>query len=88
MFIEIDNDKDDCIDGWMSMDIEVTIDGEDFDFNPSCNFSFSEKNQTQTGKSCKIEAGMCSGFSPEEEFQIECDDGRVAEIDILCPPEK
>jgi len=83
--IEIDNDKSDCLDGWISMDVTITVDGEDFDFEPSCNSSFDDDFETKSGKKCEVEAGMCSGFSPENKLEVECDDGSDEEIEIYCP---
>jgi len=85
VYIEIDNDEDDCIDGWISMDVTVRVDGEEFDFNPSCDFSFSDNFITNTGLNCEVDAGMCSGFSPDGRFEVECEDGSSEEIDIECP---
>lgn len=85
--IEIDNDSDDCVDGWISMDVDITVDDEDFDFNPSCDFSFSKSFETKSGIDCKVKAGMCSGFSPEKELHVDCSDGSHEEIEILCPAE-
>ena len=34
--IEIDADKDDCTAGWISMDVKVTVDGEEFKFEVTC----------------------------------------------------
>ena len=83
--IEIDHDEDDCVNGWISMDVTVTVDGEDFDFNPSCSFSFDDNFTTEEGLECEVEAGMCSGFSPQESFEVSCSDGSEESVDIECP---
>ncbi len=85
--IEIDIDRDDCLDGWISMDVEIEIDGEEFELSPSCSFSFDEEIKTKSGVTCEIEAGMCSAFSPQGKLEIECSDGRDEEIQIPCPVE-
>ncbi len=83
--IEIENDADDCLEGWLGMDFTIKVDDESFDFRASCDFSFDEEFTTKSGVKCEIEAGMCSGFSPEKRFEVECDDGSEEGIDILCP---
>lgn len=84
-FIDIDIDEDDCIDGRISMDVEITVDGEDFDFSPSCNFSFDDDFETKSGIKCEVEAGMCSSFSPERALEVECDNGEDEDVEIPCP---
>lgn len=85
--IEIETDEYDCIDGWISMDVTVTVDEETFDFSPSCSFSFSESFVTSKGTQCEIEAGMCSGFSPEKKLEVTCEDLSTEYVEILCPDE-
>ena len=85
--IQIDHDEDDCVDGWVSMDVTVTVGDEEFDFDPSCSFSFDEDFETRAGVKCEVEAGMCSGFSPEERLEVSCEDGSSAYVDIECPEE-
>jgi len=82
--IKIDADEDDCIDGWISMDINVSVNGERFNFDPSCNFSFDDTIKTSSGMECRVEAGMCSSFSPQKRFEVTCDDGSSEEIPIKC----
>lgn len=72
-----------CLD-WMSMDIDVIVDGERFSFNPSCSFSFSRGFKTKKGVQCRVEAGMCSSFYPENAFEVRCDGGLRGEIGIPC----
>ncbi|MFC1679100.1 hypothetical protein ACFL2T_02690 [Elusimicrobiota bacterium] len=80
------DDWKECLD-WSRMDIGVLIDGERFQFNPSCGFTFRKEFATQKGKQCRVRAGMCSSFSPENAFAVECDDGQSGELGIACDDE-
>lgn len=82
--ISIEPDWDDCVDGWLSMDITVTVGEESFDFNPSCSFSFSDSIQTEAGGLCEIESGMCSDWEPKESFEVTCEKGQEASVTIPC----
>lgn len=83
--IQINNDENDCVDGWISMDVTVEVGSESFRFDPSCSFSFDDQFTTSSGVECKVEAGMCSNFSPEKRFEVSCDDGSSSGVDIKCP---
>ncbi|MEM7645573.1 MAG: hypothetical protein AAF203_01575 [Pseudomonadota bacterium] len=83
--IQIENDESDCLDGWISMDVTIKVDGERFEFDPSCSFSFDENFKTKAGNRCEVEAGMCSSFSPQKKLQVKCSNGAREEIDIHCP---
>lgn len=83
--ITIDNDRNDCLNGWISMDVRVDVDGESFSFDPSCSFSFSQSFSTRAGVSCRADAGMCSSFSPYHQFEVTCGTSREY-VDISCPP--
>lgn len=83
--IDIDHDEDDCLDGWISMDVTVRVDGESFKFNPSCSFSFSKRFKTNSGLECKVEAGMCSGFFPENKIEVSCEDYSSESVTVDCP---
>lgn len=85
--IQIDHDKDDCVDGRISMDVIVKVGDEKFNFDPSCGFSFGEDFKTKAGVKCEVKAGMCSGFSPEKRLEVSCEDGSSAGVDIKCPKE-
>ncbi|MFH2202263.1 MAG: hypothetical protein ABIJ96_04035 [Elusimicrobiota bacterium] len=76
-----------CVDGWMSMDIQVDLDGEVFDFNPGCGHSFDEEFTTKKGRECEVKAGMCTTWSPERRFEIECSDGLEVGFDVPCAGE-
>ena len=82
--ISIDTDEDDCVNGWISMDVTTTVDGETFSFNPSCNFSFDQTFTTSKGINCRIEAGMCSGFLPFNKIQVSCE-GASESAPVKCP---
>jgi translation initiation factor IF-1 len=69
------------------MDVAITINGEKFDLDPSCNFSFSKSLKTKSGNACEVTAGMCSGFSPKNLFEVKCKDGSKVSIPILCKKE-
>ncbi|MAZ47489.1 MAG: hypothetical protein CME65_02935 [Halobacteriovoraceae bacterium] len=62
--IRIDHDRNDCQDGWITMDVTVIVGHQRFNFNPSCSFSFNKKFTTNAGVKCEAKAGMCSSFSP------------------------
>lgn len=83
--INIDHDESDCVDGWISMDVRVTVDSESFDFNPSCNFSFDDDFVTSEGTECEISAGMCSSFFPLNKFEVSCEGHITESVDIECP---
>lgn len=83
--VEIDNDETDCLEGWLSMDVRVFVNGERFDFRPSCDFSFDTTFKTSQGEECVIEAGMCSGFGPEKTFDVRCERSGQFGILIYCP---
>lgn len=82
--VKINFDKPKCLQGSMSMDIEVTVKKETFKFSPSCSFSFSNDFKTKDGTKCSIKAGMCSSFSPKERFEVECDKLKKATVGIPC----
>ncbi len=82
--IEIDHDANDCVDGWISMDVSVYVDGENFKFDPSCSFSFNQSFTTSAGIACEAAAGMCSSFSPYNAFEVKCDGGSES-VTIACP---
>jgi translation initiation factor IF-1 len=82
--IKLNPDDKDCLEGKTSMDVEVKIDGEKFDLDPSCSFSFSQTLKTKGGKVCEVRAGMCSSFSPQNRFEVECKDGSKAAFPINC----
>jgi|GEM_PF-4443230 len=86
--IDIKTNERDCVEGSLSMDVEVKVNGEDFDFAPSCEFTFSDSFKTKTGVMCKIESGMCSSFSGRGELEVDCEGHNDKSIDILCTPEK
>lgn len=83
--IQIDNDKSDCVNGWVSMDVNVRIDDEIFKFTPSCKFSFNENFKTKDGVECKIDAGMCSAFSPRNKIEVSCAGGFQDFVLVDCP---
>lgn len=85
--VSINADEEDCLQGHMSMDIEVEVNGEEFDLRPSCSFSYNDDIELGSGVTCEIQAGMCSSFSPERQLIVECSDGSDAEVDISCPIE-
>ncbi len=72
-----------CLD-WMTMDIDVIVDDERFSFHPNCDFSFNRSFKTKKGKQCRVEAGMCSSWYPENAFAVRCDGGIRGEIGIPC----
>jgi len=74
----------DCYEGEMSTDVEVIVDKESFQFNPSCAFSMSKKIKTKKGMQCSVKAGMCSPFSPKNRFIVECKDGRKSSHQVPC----
>ena len=82
--VTITEKKERCVKGRISTDIEVEVDGEKFNFDPSCRFSFSKSIKTKSGNSCEIKAGMCSSFSPKNLFEVKCKDGSKASIPIRC----
>ena len=83
--IKITPDTDDCINGWMSMDVVVSVDDEVFRFDPSCKFSFSKTFKTKNGFECKIDAGMCSSFSPKNRIEVACPNLSVISVPVKCP---
>ncbi|MCB0367518.1 MAG: hypothetical protein H6624_12585 [Bdellovibrionaceae bacterium] len=85
MAIRIDHDENDCVDGWISMDVRVQVGFETFDFNPSCSFSFNDSFATEDGIQCEIAAGMCSAFSPYNRIEVSCEDGSSDGVDVKCP---
>jgi hypothetical protein len=85
--INIRTDKDDCVKSWISMDVDVTVDSESFSFDPSCRFSFDDSFKTKKGLKCDVRAGMCSVFSPKNQFEVSCDDGSSEKVIIDCPKE-
>lgn len=86
--IRIDSDKDKCVQGWISMDVNVTVNGEGFKFDPSCKFSFDQDFATSKGIKCRINAGMCSSFSPANKIEVECRDGSQESVTVACPQKK
>ena len=75
--IGIEVDEDDCKDGWISMDVRVTVTtGNGWiqkSFSPSCSFSFSDSFE-EDGIECDISSGMCSGFSSSGSMEVSCTD--------------
>ena len=86
--IQITNDENDCLDGWISMDVRVQVEDESFSFSPSCRFSFDEDFKTQSGQSCQIRAGMCSDFSPLHKIEVTCNGVSADPVEVKCPEEK
>ncbi len=86
--VTIENDEEDCLDGWLSMDVTVLVNGERFKFAPSCAFSFDKTFTTSSGETCIAEAGMCSPFTPQGQFKVHCETSGSETIGILCPPER
>lgn len=78
-------DDEDCVSGWLSMDVAVNVDGEIFKFDPSCKFSFNETFKTKKGFYCKIDAGMCSSFSPKNRIEVNCSNLGEAAVFVKCP---
>lgn len=70
--VYINHDKDDCRNGWSSMDVRIQIDNENFTFNPSCNYSFNKSFKTKSGVTCQVNSGMCSSFSPRQQIYVSC----------------
>lgn len=83
--IEVDTDTEDCIDGHISMDVVVRVGSERFTFDPSCNFSFREEFKTSDGINCRIEAGMCSSFSPKNKIEVSCEGTSDKVVSVSCP---
>ena len=83
--IHIAHDSDDCIRGWMSMDVVVKVDDEVFNFSPSCKFSFTKKFETKNGLECEVNAGMCSSFSPKNRIEATCKNLPVESVVVKCP---
>lgn len=83
--VSIETDWRDCLDGRISMDVDVRVDGEQFSFSPSCSFSFDNSFTTKKGRSCEVSAGMCSAFSPEKRFEVSCEGLSDEGVDIQCP---
>lgn len=83
--VVIDNDENDCVNGFISMDVVVRVDSESFRFNPSCRFSFDDTFKTSRGVKCKISAGMCTSFSPKEKIEVSCSDGGNDSVKVKCP---
>lgn len=83
--IEITPDVDDCVNGWVSMDVIVNIDDEVFHFDPSCKFSFNEDFKTKNGLECKINAGMCTSFSPKNQIEVICLNFNTVTVSVKCP---
>ena len=83
--VQIENDKSDCVNGWVSMDVTVRVDGETFKFTPSCKFSFNESFKTKEGRECRIDAGMCSSFSPTNKIEVVCKPGSQDSVTVDCP---
>lgn len=86
--VSLSIDDSDCVNGWLSMDVSVSVDGEDFNFSPSCNFTFSDSFKTSTGVECKIESGMCSSFMGAEQIRVDCGSSGSASDDFECPGRK
>lgn len=82
--IRIDHDRNDCQDGWITMDVTVIVGYQRFNFDPSCSFSFNKKFTTNAGVKCEARAGMCSSFSPRQRFEVRCEDGANARVNIKC----
>ncbi len=83
--IRISTDEDDCLRGWLSMDVTVIVDSEKFIFDPSCNFSFDRSFKTKSGVACTIKAGMCSGFSPRNKIEVDCEGSLTQSVPVKCP---
>lgn len=83
--VRIENDRNDCVNGWLSMDVSVYVDNERFDFDPSCSFSFDKRFTTRDNLECRVSAGMCSSFSPHERIEVSCDDGSGDSVTVDCP---
>ena len=74
-----------CAKGKMSTDVTVRVGKQEYEFEPSCRFTFSKGFQTKDGVRCQVEAGMCSSFSPKNLFQVKCEDGSYGESEVKCP---
>ena len=83
--IRIESQQDDCVNGWVSMDVAVTVGAEKFDFSPSCSFNFQETFVTADGVECEITAGMCSGAKPKNRLEVVCGSFDSASVGIACP---
>ena len=55
------------------MDIEIN--GEDFSFNPSCDYSYFNSFTTETGLYCYLDSDMCSYGDTESYIELYCEDG-------------
>ncbi len=86
--INIETDVNDCIDGWISMDVTVQVGLEKFKFSPSCNFSFNDSFKTASGTKCRISVGMCSNFSPRNQIEVRCDKGADRSVPVKCKAAK
>jgi hypothetical protein len=82
--VQINHDSQDCAMGWLSMDVVVSVHGEQFKFDPSCSFSYSDSFTTKKKIKCKIESGMCSGFLPAQRIDVSCDDGGSSSVSFQC----
>jgi hypothetical protein len=77
-------DQGDCALGFLTSNIEITIDGEEHDLSFNCLF-FNEQTITLgEGDTCDVTSGMCSGALPQNEVQVICNQGGFATTEIAC----
>lgn len=86
--VRVDPDRYDCLDGWISADVEVRVDEEVFDFDASCRFGIFESFRTDDGLECVIESGMCDGFFTYADIEVRCGDGSGDSEWVECPQER
>jgi len=67
-----------------STTITVEVDNRYRSYNVKCDERFSAFLSLPGGNSCSIDAGMCSGSFPLQEFRVRCSDSRRASIRISC----
>lgn len=83
--LTIEADSNGCMNGMITMSVDVKYNDERFSYYPSCDFSYNNAFVTTTGLTCNVSAGMCSGFSPENKFEVQCSDGSQDSFEIACP---
>lgn len=72
------------VDAEGSTTVTVQVDNRYRSFNAPCDQRFSAYMSLSGGNSCSIDAGMCSGSFPLQEFRVRCTDRRRASIRIGC----
>lgn len=75
---DLDVDSSDCVNGWLSMDVSLTVRTDRGtirkSFGPSCNFTFSDRF-SQDGVTCRLDSAMCSSFIGAVRIEVVCEGG-------------